>query len=87
MESLVISWDFIWDFHLNGGSPSHHPCSKRLFPHKPIQLLGQPQWTAPKGEDFQGWKITTGWWFLATPLKKYDFVNWDDNRNPINMGK
>ena len=20
----------------------------------------------------------TGWWFLATPLKKYEYVNWDD---------
>ena len=28
----------------------------------------------------------TGWW-LGHPSEKYDFVNWDDNRNPILMGK
>ena len=28
----------------------------------------------------------TGWWFLATPLKNIN-VNWDDERNPILMGK
>jgi polyphosphate kinase 2 (PPK2 family) len=22
--------------------------------------------------------IATGWWFQPTPLKKYDFVSWDD---------
>ena len=27
-----------------------------------------------------------GWW-LGHPFEKYEFVNWDDNRNPILMGK
>ena len=27
-----------------------------------------------------------GWWFRATPLKNIK-VNWDDNRNPIFLGK
>ena len=22
--------------------------------------------------------IITAWWFFATPLKKYEFVSWDD---------
>ena len=30
--------------------------------------------------------IITGWW-LGHPSEKYEFVNWDDNRNPILMGK
>ena len=30
--------------------------------------------------------ITTGWW-LGHPSEKYEFVNWDDDRNPIFMGK
>ena len=29
----------------------------------------------------------TGWWFFATPSEKYEFVNWDDDRNPIFLGK
>ena len=29
---------------------------------------------------------SSGWW-LAHPSEKYEFVNWDDNRNPIVMGK
>ena len=35
-------------------------------------------------ESFKTWvclKIT-GWWF-SHPSKKYDFVNWDDDSNPI----
>ena len=28
----------------------------------------------------------TGWW-LSHPSEKYEFVNWDDERNPIVMGK
>ena len=28
----------------------------------------------------------TGWW-LGHPSEKYEFVNWDDNQNPILMGK
>ena len=31
-------------------------------------------------------KINSGWW-LGHPSEKYEFVNWDDNRNPILMGK
>ena len=30
--------------------------------------------------------LLSGWWFLATPLKNRK-INWDDNRNPILMGK
>ena len=26
-------------------------------------------------------------WWLGHPSEKYDFVNWDDDRNPIVMGK
>ena len=29
---------------------------------------------------------STGW-LLVYPSEKYEFVNWDDNRNPILMGK
>ena len=29
---------------------------------------------------------STGWW-LGHPSEKYEFVNWDDDRNPILMGK
>ena len=29
---------------------------------------------------------TTGWW-LGHPSEKYEFVNWDDDRNPIFLGK
>ena len=32
------------------------------------------------------WPISTGWW-LGHPSEKYDFVNWDDDRNPIFLGK
>ena len=28
----------------------------------------------------------SGWW-LGHPSEKYEFVNWDDNRNPIFLGK
>ena len=28
----------------------------------------------------------TGWW-LGHPSEKYEFVNWDDECNPILMGK
>ena len=30
--------------------------------------------------------FSTGWW-LGHPSEKYEFVNWDDERNPILMGK
>ena len=30
--------------------------------------------------------MITGWW-LGHPPEKCDFVNWDDNRNPIYLGK
>ena len=29
-------------------------------------------------------KATSGWWLGKKPSEKYDFVNWDENRNPIN---
>ena len=29
----------------------------------------------------------TGWWLGKNPSEKYDFVNWDDDSNPIWMGK
>ena len=33
-------------------------------------------------------KKKTGWWFLATPLKKMnEFVNWDEDSIPIFLGK
>ena len=28
----------------------------------------------------------SGWW-LGHPSEKYEFVNWDDDSNPILMGK
>ena len=28
----------------------------------------------------------SGWW-LGHPSEKYDFVNWDDDSNPIFLGK
>ena len=28
----------------------------------------------------------SGWWF-SHPSEQYEFVSWDDNRNPINMEK
>ena len=31
-------------------------------------------------------KMITGWW-LGHPSEKYEFVNWDDEINPIFMGK
>ena len=31
-------------------------------------------------------KIISGWW-LGHPSEKYEFVHWDDNHNPIWMGK
>ena len=31
-------------------------------------------------------KKITGWW-LGHPSEKYDFVNWDDDSNPIFLGK
>ena len=31
-------------------------------------------------------KRISGWW-LGHPSEKYEFVSWDDNRNPILMGK
>ena len=27
--------------------------------------------------------IMAGWWLYTHPSEKYDFVNWDDDRNPI----
>ena len=37
----------------------------------------------------QSLKTTVAGWWLSSPPRpaKYDFVNWDDNRNPIWMGK
>ena len=29
----------------------------------------------------------TGWWLGKKPSEKYDFINWDDDSNPIWMGK
>ena len=34
----------------------------------------------------RSYETMSGWW-LGHPSEKYEFVNWDDNRNPINMGK
>ena len=31
-------------------------------------------------------QFISGWW-LGHPSEKYEFVNWDDNRNPIFLGK
>ena len=32
------------------------------------------------------YQLITGWW-LGHPSEKYEFVNWDDDINPILMGK
>ena len=47
--------------------------------------------TQKNPEQSETWKcqlttIYTGWW-LGHPSEKYDFVNWDDDRNPKFMGK
>ena len=27
---------------------------------------------------------STDWWFQPSPLKKYEFVNWDDDKSQLN---
>ena len=39
---------------------------------RPLMLVSRPLWKA----------IVTGWW-LGHPSEKYEFVNWDDDSNPI----
>ena len=55
-------------------------CHKLLFTvgtrYKPDDL---------RTSGWQGGICITRWW-LGHPSEKYEFVNWDDNRNPILMG-
>ena len=67
-------------------------CRYRISMFKPQEMhaIGQ---SVSKKVTFQRlattihvWYCITGWW-LGHPSEKYEFVNWDDESNPILTGK
>ena len=85
-NSLPTSMPFIppycWFYFFR--SPSF-----QVFFSSPVSSNMAGKWKSPRfsfhhcWKDVQPWytRRYTGWW-LSHPSEKYDFVNWDENRNP-----
>ena len=59
--------------------PDARQCCRTYFPTVPVKCGGKPpcvdRWFQ---QETVGFSTSSGWWARATPLTKYEFVNWDD---------
>ena len=48
---------------------------------------GLPERRGRQGAAGKKWTWLTAWWLYTHPSEKYEFPNWDNDSNPIYMGK